>query len=137
MLHYLCKLMVKKLLIIVLSLQVILPASWLQNIVQLPVFVVHYFNHHQSADHIHFSDFIALHYSASTDSEQDKEHQNLPFKHHDLNLEQNSFPVAVVDQSFFITGINLPTGSKNKIAARQHFHSSFSLSAIWRPPKLA
>ena len=127
----------KKLLIIILSLQVILPASWLQDIAQLPVFVVHYFHHHQSTEHIHFSDFIALHYDNSKEHEQDGEHHDLPFKHHDLNLEQNSFPVAVVDQHLFITGINLPTTSKNKIAVRPHFHSSVSLSAVWRPPKFA
>ena len=137
MVHYICNVIVKKVLIIVLSLQVILPTSWLQDIAQLPVFVVHYFHHHESAGHIHFSEFIALHYDNSKEHEQDGEHHNLPFKHHDLNLEQSSFSVAIVDQNFFITGISLPTDSKSKIAVRQHFHSSVSLSAIWRPPKFA
>ena len=126
---------VKKALIIVLSLLVILPANWLKDIAHLPVFVVHYFHHHQSAEHIHFSDFITLHYDNSKEHEQDGEHHDLPFKHHDLNLEQGSFPVAIVNQNFFITDINLSIISKSKIAVRQHFHSSVSLSAIWRPPK--
>ena len=137
LLHYLCNVIVKKVLIIILSLQVILPVIWLQDIAHLPVFVVHYFQHHQSTGHIHFSDFIALHYDNSKEHEQDGEHHNLPFRHHDLNLEQSSFPVAIVNQSFFITGISLSTVSKSKIAVRQHFHSSVSLSAIWRPPKFA
>ena len=137
LLHYLCKVIEKKILIIVLSLQVILPTSWLKDIVHLPVFVVHYFHHHQSAEHIHFFDFMALHYDNSKEHEQDGEHHDLPFKHHDLNLEQVSFPVAIVDQNFFMTGISLSTDSKSKIAVRQHFHSSVSLSAIWRPPKFA
>src|SRR5687767_8689228 len=107
MVHYICNVIVKKILIIVLSLQVILPTSWLQDIAQLPVFVVHYFHHHQSAGHIHFSDFIALHYDNSIEHEQDDEHHNLPFKHHDLNLDQSSFPVAIVDQNVFMTGISL------------------------------
>jgi len=128
---------VKKLLIIILSLQVILPASWLKDIAHLPVFVVHYFHHRQSAGHIHFSDFIALHYDNSKEHEQDGGHHDLPFKHHDLNLEQVSFSVAIVDQNFFMTDISLPIDSKSKIAVRRHFHSSVSLSAIWRPPKFA
>jgi len=114
-----------------------LPASWIKDIAHLPVFVVHYFQHHQSDGHIHFSDFIALHYDNSKEHEQDGEHHDLPFKHHDLNLEQGSFPVAIVDQNLFITDISLSTNSKSKLAIRQHFHSSASLSAIWRPPKFS
>lgn len=113
----------------------ILPASWMQDIVQIPLLVAHYFHHNQSGDHIHFTDFIALHYSDINNHEQNDQHHNLPFKHHDATVEQNTIPVAVVDPGFKISAVEFATDSENKITAGQHFYSSLSLSAIWRPPK--
>lgn len=122
---------------VVLSLQMILPASWLQDMVQVPILVAHYFHHNQSEDHIHFTEFIALHYSETKDHHQGDQHHNLPFKHHDLNLEQNTISIAVIDPAFNISAVEFKKDSKVKIIATQHFYSSLSHSVIWRPPKFA
>lgn len=115
----------------------ILQASWLQHVFRLPVLVAHYFHHNQSEDHIHFTDFIALHYSETKGYHKDDQHHNLPFKHQDLTLEQNTISIAVVDPAFNIPAVEVTKDSKVKIIGSQHYYSFLSHSVIWRPPKFA
>jgi hypothetical protein len=101
--------------------------------VRLPVLVVHYFHHTHSGKHIHFSDFIAEHY---TDHEhQDIDHHNLPFQHN--NLKETSFNIDLLD--FYSRALNAYSApnENNKIISRQYFYASTALSSIWRPPRLA
>jgi hypothetical protein len=128
----------KKILITILCIQVLLPNDLLQDIVKLPVLVAHYFHHNHTDKHIHFTDFIAEHYSNHEHHDKDHDkHNNLPFHNHDFNFQQSIFTIALFD--IFQTSIaNYGTANcKNKIISRQHFYSSTALSSIWRPPKLA
>ena len=121
-----------------MCLQIVLPNFLLQDILRLPVLVVHYFHHNQSDRHTHFTDFIAQHYSHDQHHDEDhSEHSNLPFHHHDLNLQLTTYTIAITD--IYIN--SLPCydilDTKNKITARQHFYSSATIASIWRPPKFA
>jgi hypothetical protein len=129
---------IKKILLTVLCIQVLLPNNLLQDIVKLPVLVAHYFYHNHTDKHIHFTDFIAEHYSNHEHHDKDhNNHNNLPFHNHDFNFQHNISTVSLLD--IFQTDIPgyATTNPKNKIISRQHFYSSTALSSIWRPPKLA
>jgi len=126
----------KKILLTVLCIQVLLPNDLLQDIVKLPVLVAHYFHHNHTDNHIHFTDFIADHYSDHEHHGKDHDnHNNLPFHNHDFNFQQSIFTVTVLN--FFPTVLSNygVANRKTKIISRQHFYSSTALSSIWRPPK--
>jgi hypothetical protein len=128
----------KKILLTVLCIQVLLPNGLLQDIAKLPVLVAHYFHHNHSDKHIHFTDFIAEHFSDHEHNEKDHDnHDNLPFHNHDFNFQQSVFTVALLD--FFPTLLSNygAANRKTPIISRQHFYTSAALSSIWRPPKLA
>lgn len=127
----------KKILVIALCIQTLLPNRLLRDIVRLPVLIVHYFHHNNSDTHIHFQDFIAEHYSHTEDHSKDhRNHNNLPFHNHDLNLQQNISPVAVLDTCQILMPNSPLVNCKTEIISRQHFFLSATLSSIWRPPKL-
>jgi hypothetical protein len=128
----------KKILLTVLCLQFLFPNDLLQDIVRLPVLVAHYFHHNHAAKHVHFTDFIAEHYSNHEHHNEDHDqHDNLPFHNHGLHFQQGIFTVTVLE--IFQTGIPdySITNPNDKIIIRQHFYSSTALSSIWRPPKPA
>jgi hypothetical protein len=106
--------------------------------VRLPVLVAHYFHHNHTDKHIHFTDFIANHYSNHEHHDQEHDnHNNLPFHNHDFNFQPSMFTVAVLNYfSSALPGYGTANG-KTKIISRQHFYSSAALSSIWRPPKFA
>ena len=135
---YICKLkFFRNILLIVLSLQSIVPTSWLQDILRLPVFIAHYFHHQHGERHIHFTDFVSEHYFNKDHHDQDHdEHQNLPFHHHDCDLHHfNSF--VAIQEPFYAIPFVSTNNKRNKIASEQHFHFRSSFSSIWRPPKFA
>ena len=128
----------KKILITFLCIHILLPNQLVQDIVRLPVLVAHFLQHTHTDNHIHFTEFIADHYSDHEHHDKDHDnHNNLPFHNHDFNFQQCIFNVTVLD--IFSTALpNYGTAnSKTKIISRQHFHSSTALSSIWRPPKFA
>jgi len=128
----------KKILLIVLCTQVLLPNDLLQDIVKLPVLVVHYFHHNHTDKHIHFTDFIADHYSDHEHHDKDHDnHNNLPFHNHDFNFQQSIFTAVLLDIFPSIQSNYSTANRKTKIISRQHFQSSTALSSIWRPPKFA
>jgi len=137
--YYICTVTIfKKILLTVLCIHILLPNDLLQNIVRLPVLVVHYFHHNHTDKYIHITDFIADHYSSYEHHDKDHDnHDNLPFHNHDFNFQQSIFNVAVLD--FFSSALpDYGTANcKTKINSRQHFYSSTALSSIWRPPKSA
>lgn len=118
--------------------QILLPAKFLKDMARLPVLVAHYFQHSHTGRHIHFTDFIADHYSDHDHTNKDhNNHKNLPFHDHDFDFHQNIFTVAVLDIfPTVLTNFGV-VDLKTKIISRQHFHSSTALSSIWRPPKTA
>jgi hypothetical protein len=137
--YYICRVPVlKKILLTVLYIQVLLPNDLLQDIVKLPVLVAHYFHHNHTDKHIHFTDFIADHYSDHEHHDKDDDnHSNLPFHKHNFNFQQSIFTVAVLDIFPTVLSNYGVANHKTQIISRQHFYSSTALSSIWRPPKLA
>ncbi len=129
---------IKNILPIILCVQLLIPSSFLQQLLKLPVLIAHYFHHSHTGKHIHFTDFIADHYSNHEHHDKDhNNHNNLPFHNHDFNFQQSIFTTVVLDifpsfQSNYCT-----TNRKSKIFSRQHFHSSTAYSSIWRPPRFA
>jgi hypothetical protein len=137
--YYICTVIIlKKILLTVLCIQFLLPNDLLQDIVKLPVLVAHYFHHNHTGKHIHFTDFIAGHYSNHEHHDKDHgNHTNLPFHNHGFNFHQSIFTLAVPDIfPAFLSDYGL-ANCKTKIISRQHFYSSAAISSIWRPPKLA
>jgi hypothetical protein len=128
----------KKILLTVLCIQVLLPGNLLQDIVKLPVLIAHYFHHTHTGKHIHFTDFVADHYSNHEHHKKDHDnHNNLPFHNHDFNFHQSIFTATVPDIFPTVSSNYGATNRKIKMIARQHFYSSAALSSIWRPPKFA
>lgn len=120
----------------ILCLPILLPNQWVQDIGRLPVLVAQFIQHNHTDHHIHFTDFIADHYSNHEQHDKGHDnHHNLPFHHHEFNFQQSIFTAAVL--------VNLPllnygiVHRRVKIISSQHFHSSTALSSIWRPPKFA
>ncbi len=137
--YYLCTVTIfRKILLTVLCIQVLLPKDLLENIVRLPVLVAHYFHHNHTDKHIHFTDFIADHYSDHEHHDKDHDnHNNLPLHNHNCNFQQNIFTLAVLDIFPTLLSNYDVASRKIKIFSRQHFYSSTALSSIWRPPKFA
>jgi hypothetical protein len=103
----------------------------------MPILITHYFHHNHTGKHIHFTDFIANHYSGHEHHDKDHDnHSNLPFHNHSFNFQQSVFIVAFLD---ILPTVLTNYGGANRntqIILRQHFYSSTALSSIWRPPKL-
>ncbi|WP_276502714.1 hypothetical protein [Terrimonas pollutisoli] len=127
----------RNILFVVLCLQTILPHSLLQDIVRLPVLVTHYFHHNHSGRHFHFTDFIAQHYfNKGYHDKHPDEHDNLPFRHHDYDVQQIIIVLASHDYSCALPPV-YNVNRKNKIVFNQHFCSSSASSSVWKPPKFA
>jgi hypothetical protein len=137
--YYICRVTIlKKILLTILCIQFLFPNDLLQDIIKLPILVAHYFHHNHKEKYIHFTDFIADHYSNHEHHDKDHDnHNNLPFHNHDFNFQQSIFTITVLDVFPIILTNYTEANSKKNIMLRQHFYKSSALSSIWRPPKFA
>lgn len=115
-----------------------LTGNLLKDIVHLPFLIAHYLHHNHSEGHIHFGDFISLHYSHNQHHKKGHNgHNNLPFHHHDSNSLQNNQSPVIAETWITQIAEYKTDNDKNKMITGQEFHSSSALSAIWKPPKTA
>ncbi len=107
----------------------------LHQLLKLPVFFEHYYEHKQLNKDISFLDFVDMHYMhgspLSSDYAQDMQ---LPFKTIDKCLG-TTVPV-IVPQNIYIA-IQLPVQIKKdpRFIMKEQFIPSSYLSRIWQPPK--
>lgn len=104
----------------------------LGQLVKLPNLVEHYKAHKNelSSNSISFFDYVKLHYAKNVDN--NKDHQNLPFKTLD-----NSISVLFVFpfMTFQIPIVNSIIAIKKKFFYNKSFTSNLIIS-IWLPPKI-
>ena len=108
------------------------------QLLKLPNLIEHFAEHHDHEDenNISFVDFVKSHYNDNhkhSDTDKQDEHQNLPFKTINSNLNT------------VITFENQPTISfrklisipiNNTVPYHKKFYTSTVFACIWLPPKL-
>lgn len=111
----------------------------LGQLLKLPSLIEHFFDHHKHEDDhaISFIDFVKSHYNENhkhTDTDQHDEHQNLPFK--TINTNINTV-IAFENQPIisFIKPISIVIN--NTVPYHKKFYTSDVFACIWLPPKLS
>jgi hypothetical protein len=128
---------IKKLVLIVLCVQITLPSDLLHDIVCLPLLFSHFAHHNHHHDSVSFTDFVAQHYQENDlhHDHEDEDHENLPFHHHDqLTVSQTIIAFSEIKHFQFT-----PVYFENPVLSiiyHQEFYPSGCSSSIWRPPKL-
>ena len=108
------------------------------QLLKLPNLIAHFTEHHDhEAEHsISFLDFVKSHYNDNhkhSDTDKHDEHQNLPFKTINTNLNT---VIAFENQPTFL--FTKPVGSaiSNTVPYHKEFYTSDVFACIWLPPKL-
>ena len=107
------------------------------QLLKLPNLIVHFIEHHNHKDEhsISFIDFVKSHYDNKQHSDTDKhdEHQNLPFKTVNTNLNTvivfENQPTISFRKPISIVGTNT-------VPFPREFYTSNVFACIWLPPKL-
>lgn len=129
----------KRLVLIVLCVQITLPSDLLHDIVCLPLLVSHFAHHNHHHESISFIDFVVQHYHEEDlhHDHEDADHENLPFHHHDqLTVLQQTIIAFSEIRNYQFTPFYVEN-SQESILYQQEFYPSDCSSSIWRPPKLA
>ncbi len=129
----------RKLVLIILCIQITLPSHLLYDIVCLPLLFSHFAHHNHHHDPVSFINFVAQHYQEEDlhNEHEDEDHENLPFHHHDqLSVFQQTIIAFSEIRNYQFTPFFLENPLKN-IIYQQDFYPSDCSSSIWRPPKLA
>jgi len=127
---------VKKALVILIFFSFLFSATELKEFLKLSDLIEHYQEHKEHNKNISFAGFLWMHYSASSDHDNDTEKDNkLPFKKHDhcfiadntFSIHKNSSftfknPEQIVSTFFIAHPSFIPSGISNN---------------IWQPPKLS
>jgi len=109
------------------------------QLLKLPALVHHYFEHHNHEDehNISFLDFVKSHYNENhkhSDTDKHDEHQNLPFKTINTNLNT---VIAFVNQPTISLRKPIIIAINNTVPYHSEFYISDVFARIWLPPKLS
>ena len=109
------------------------------QLLKLPNLIEHFIEHHDHEDEnsITFFDFVKSHYNDNhkhSDTDKHDQHQNLPFKTINTNLNT---VIAFENQPTisFRKPINIVVN--NTVPFPQEFYTSDVFASIWLPPKLS
>ena len=129
---YFCNL--KKFLFISLCFCYLASTTEFHEVFKLPALVSHYFDHHRENPELGILNFLKLHYSSGSDS-NDQEDQKLPFKSHPEFAYSNIILHFHTGMQVFVWKSNL-SHKPDLIPGSALFLQSDYLSKIWQPPKL-
>jgi ABC-type Zn2+ transport system substrate-binding protein/surface adhesin len=109
------------------------------QLLKLPNLAEHFFEHHDHEDehNISFLDFVKSHYNDNhkhSDTDKHDEHQNLPFK--TLNTNVNTV-IAFENQPSIIFNKPISIAINNTVPYHKKFYTSNVFACIWLPPKLS
>ncbi len=108
------------------------------QLLKLPNLIIHFTEHHNHENErgISFIDFVISHYNNKekhTDSDKHDEHQNLPFKTLNTNI---NIVLAFVNQPIFSVRKSITISLKNIVPFHEELYTSNVFACIWLPPKL-
>lgn len=123
----------KKILVIFLVTIFMCVNTSMGQLLKIPNLIAHYNTHNNemTSDSISFIDYIISHYS--TNSENNSDHQDLPFKTID-NSGNLLFAFSMVTS--YQLQVVKPLISNKKIFFYNNFFKSKLVTSIWLPPKL-
>ena len=109
------------------------------ELLKLPNLIHHFFEHHdhKGENNISFIDFVKSHYNDNqkhSDTDKHDEHQNLPFK--TINTNVNSV-IAFENQPTISFRKPISTDPNNTVPFLEEFYTSNVFACIWLPPKLS
>lgn len=109
------------------------------QLLKIPTLVWHFTEHHEHEDEhdISFLDFVKSHYNDNqkhTDTDKHDEHQNLPFK--TINTNLNSV-IAFENQPLISFRKPIIIDPNNTVPFLKEFYTSNVFACIWLPPKLS
>lgn len=109
------------------------------QLLKLPNLIEHFFEHHNHKDEhsISFIDFVKSHYNDNhkhSDTDKHDEHQNLPFK--TINTNINTV-IVFEKQPIFSFRKPISIAVKNTVPYHREFYTSNVFACIWLPPKLS
>lgn len=108
------------------------------QLLKLPNLIHHFLEHHEHGDDhtVSFIDFVKSHYNSNkqhSDKDKHDNHQNLPFK--TINTNVNTV-LAFENQAIFSFTKPISIPINNTVPFHREFYSSFAFANIWQPPKL-
>ena len=123
----------KKLVLIIIAIQVISSGSFLTESMKIHSLIQHYIDHENGDSPIGIIGFLRLHYFDSNHESADpKKHQSLPFHH--TTLQNNivySAPLESMSLDTFIELISIDLNPIEKVMSSQ-----FNQFSIFQPPRL-
>jgi len=124
---------VKKLLFIVLALQIVSAGNFLNEVVKINSLVHHYYDHEKEGFPLGMIGFLKLHYFDSQHEDSDpKNHESLPLHHTSL---QNNIVYSAPTESISIDAfLELASFDLNPI--EKAFYSQYSQISIFQPPRI-
>lgn len=123
----------KKLLFIVIALQIISAGNFINEVIKINSLVHHYYDHKREGSPIGIIGFFKLHYFDSHHEDSDpKNHESLPLHHTTL---QNNLVYSSPTESISIDAFTESTSiSFNPI--EKAMYSQFSQFSIFQPPRV-
>lgn len=108
------------------------------QLLKLPSLIQHFTEHHDHDDNldISFADFIDFHYNNTEkhSSKENENHQNLPFK--TINSNVNTVLAFENQTEFSFRKLNIISLNRT-VPFSQDFYISSVFASIWLPPKLS
>lgn len=107
----------------------------LNELLKLPLLLIHYTEHSSQDQNLSFTDFLHMHYHHDHDNDgDDAADRNLPFKSHDNCVHSSGFNFFAQTNNIYITPIETELAI-TQTQEKDFFYPSFSAN-IWQPPKL-
>ncbi len=123
----------KKLIFIVIALQIISAGNFLNEVIKINSLVHHYYEHEKEGFSLGMIGFLKLHYFDSQHEDSDpKNHESLPLHHTTL---QNSIVYSAPAESISIDAF-LELASFDLNPVEKAFYSQFSQFSIFQPPRI-
>jgi hypothetical protein len=124
---------VKKLLFIVLALQIVSAGNFLNEVVKINSLVNHYYDHEKEGFPLGMFGFLKLHYFDSKHEEADPQnHDSLPLHH--TSLQNNIVYSSPAEFISIVAFLELASFDLNPI--EKAFYSQFSQFSIFQPPRI-
>ena len=107
------------------------------QLLKIPTLIQHFTEHHDDDLYISFADFIDFHYNNDkqhSDTDKHDNHQNLPFK--TINTNVNTILAFESQTAFSFRKLNIISLNRT-VPFSQDFYISSVFASIWLPPKLS
>ncbi|EIA07382.1 MAG: hypothetical protein K2Y30_14250 [Flavobacteriaceae bacterium] len=107
------------------------------QLLKIPTLIQHFTEHHDDDLDISFADFIDFHYNNDkqhSDTDKHDNHQNLPFK--TINTNVNTILAFESQTAFSFRKLNIISLNRT-VPFSQDFYISSVFASIWLPPKLS